>query len=139
MGYFASGTGFAGIFGSGLLILLKAASLQDGPIFLIAAPTVIVYVIVSRWLDKQYKAYSPIGESPEKVTEMIQDRTAASGELESSEEKDDRDDGVSDNVGLSCENIKLVMNKSGYYIANMAVVYYLEYTITTGWTEASTN
>jgi CLN3 protein len=30
IGYYGSGTGFAGIFGSGILLLLKAAGLSDG-------------------------------------------------------------------------------------------------------------
>ena len=57
VGFFSSGTGFAGIFGCSFLILLKAASFSDGTIFLIAAPTLIPYLLSWHWLSKQQKLY----------------------------------------------------------------------------------
>ena len=57
VGFFGSGTGFAGIFGSGILILLKAFKLSDSTIYLIASPTVIPYFLSFVWLDRQRIRY----------------------------------------------------------------------------------
>lgn len=43
VGCFSSGTGFAGIFGSGLLLLLKGFGISLGEIFLFAMPFIVVY------------------------------------------------------------------------------------------------
>lgn len=52
VGFFSSGTGFAGIFGSGIILLLKGAGLSDGVIFLIVAPSVIPYFLSFFWLHR---------------------------------------------------------------------------------------
>jgi hypothetical protein len=57
VGYFASGTGFAGICGTSTLLLLKAAGFSDVVIFLSVSPTVILYVISWTWLDRQARKY----------------------------------------------------------------------------------
>ena len=58
VGFYGSGTGFAGIFASGTLILLKSLNFQDSTIYLIAAPTVVPYFLCFRWLDKQKQNYA---------------------------------------------------------------------------------
>ena len=57
MSYFGSGTGFAGIFGTGILLLLKVFDLKDWLIYLISAPTIIPFFISWVWINNQYKAY----------------------------------------------------------------------------------
>ena len=52
IGFYGSGTGFAGIFGSGSLILLKAIKVSDAMIFLLATPTIVPYFFCFWWLDK---------------------------------------------------------------------------------------
>lgn len=52
VGFFSSGTGFAGIFGSGIILLLKGAGLDDAYIFLIVGPTVVPYFLSFLWLHK---------------------------------------------------------------------------------------
>jgi len=54
VGFFSSGTGFAGIWGSGLLILLTALKLELWQIYLLATPTVIPYVLSFVWLNRQH-------------------------------------------------------------------------------------
>ena len=51
VGFYGSGTGFAGIFGSGTLIILKACGLSDSAIYLIASPTLVPYMFSFWWLD----------------------------------------------------------------------------------------
>ena len=43
VGLYSSGTGFAGIFGSGMLLLLKGYGMTIGQIFLVAIPFILLY------------------------------------------------------------------------------------------------
>lgn len=52
VGYYGSGTGFAGIFGTSIILILKAGGLNNGTIFFIVAPTVIPYFIAFYWLHR---------------------------------------------------------------------------------------
>ena len=63
VGFYGSGTGFAGIFGSGTLIILKAIGLSDTAIYLIASPTLVPYMFSFWWLDKQKVKYVYIQET----------------------------------------------------------------------------
>jgi len=53
VGHFSSGTGMAGIFGSGILIVLKALQIQDGVIYGCGMPTVLCLLGAFYWLDRQ--------------------------------------------------------------------------------------
>ena len=45
-------------------------------------------------------------------------------------------EGVSDNKGFTCANVCRVLHKVGLLMANLSIVYFLEYTITTSFTVA---
>ena len=47
------------------------------------------------------------------------------------------EEGVVDNVGFTCENVGRVFGKVGHIMANLSLVYFLEYTITTSFTVAN--
>jgi battenin len=66
VGFFGSGTGFAGIFGSGILLILKGVGLDNGPIFFIVGPSVIPYFLAFYWLHLQKKrhVYYPDEKTP---------------------------------------------------------------------------
>ena len=51
IGYYGSGTGFAGITGATIFLILNAAGLGDGAIYMIAAPSAIPYVCCFLWLN----------------------------------------------------------------------------------------
>lgn len=56
VGFFGSGTGFAGILGTSTLLILNALGFSDSEIYLSAAPTMIPYIYCCMWLiDKQNK------------------------------------------------------------------------------------
>ena len=56
VGFFGSGTGFAGILGTSSLLILAAIGFTDSEIYLTAAPTMIPYIYCCLWLiDKQHK------------------------------------------------------------------------------------
>eukprot|EP00352_Strombidinopsis_acuminata_P006054 CAMPEP_0176358968 /NCGR_PEP_ID=MMETSP0126-20121128/15963_1 /TAXON_ID=141414 ORGANISM="Strombidinopsis acuminatum, Strain SPMC142" /NCGR_SAMPLE_ID=MMETSP0126 /ASSEMBLY_ACC=CAM_ASM_000229 /LENGTH=111 /DNA_ID=CAMNT_0017713425 /DNA_START=244 /DNA_END=579 /DNA_ORIENTATION=- len=52
VGYWSSGTGFAGLSASGSLLLLKAAGWSDTEINLAAIPTMIPYFLCFVWILK---------------------------------------------------------------------------------------
>ena len=62
VGHISAGTGFAGIFATGTLLGCKAIGLQNQTLFLIEAPTIIVYYFAFAWLKKQSKMYPFIQE-----------------------------------------------------------------------------
>jgi len=68
VGYFASGTGFAGIFGSGIILILKAAGLDNGQIFFSIAPCVIPYFLSFWWIYWMKSKYPYVHvEHPDKT------------------------------------------------------------------------
>jgi len=62
IGYYGSGTGFAGITGALIFLALNGIGLSDGAIYLIAAPTAIPYFLSFLWLNNQKKKYPYIPE-----------------------------------------------------------------------------
>ncbi len=52
VGYFGSGTGFAGMFGAGILLLLRSANVSLGVIFFIVTPTVVPYLLGFWWINR---------------------------------------------------------------------------------------
>lgn len=50
---FSTGTGFAGILGSSILLILKIWFDKDGYIFAIVSPIIIVYLVCIMWLNRQ--------------------------------------------------------------------------------------
>ena len=64
VGYFGSGTGFAGIFGAGILLVLSSANVSLGAIFFIVTPTVIPYLIGFWWLNRMKTRHPYVLEVP---------------------------------------------------------------------------
>jgi battenin len=64
VGYFGSGTGFAGVFGSGTILILQSAGLSNGVIFFIIMPTVIPYFIAFWWINGMKAKYPYVIEVP---------------------------------------------------------------------------
>lgn len=51
VGYVSSGTGCAGLTGTGGLLVLRAAGFSDEAIFAAASPTVLIYIGAALWLN----------------------------------------------------------------------------------------
>mmetsp|Transcript_31268 Transcript_31268/g.42493 ORF Transcript_31268/g.42493 Transcript_31268/m.42493 type:complete len:83 (+) Transcript_31268:481-729(+) len=62
VGYWSSGTGFAGLSASGSLLLLKAAGWSDTEINLAAIPTMIPYFLCFVWINSKKNEYPFIPE-----------------------------------------------------------------------------
>jgi hypothetical protein len=57
VGNFGSGTGFAGVFGSGITLILQSAGLTNGQIFFIIMPSVIPYFLSFWWISRVKAKY----------------------------------------------------------------------------------
>jgi battenin len=66
VGYFGSGTGFAGMFGSGIILILKGAGLDNGQIFFIITPTIIPYFLSFWWIYRMKVRHPYIPEEDSK-------------------------------------------------------------------------
>lgn len=64
VGYFGSGTGFAGVFGSGMILALKSADMQNGQIFFSIMPSVIPYCLAFWWVNRMKAKYPYVMEVP---------------------------------------------------------------------------
>ena len=62
VGYVSSGTGCAGITGTFTLLILQSLDLSNQAIFLLATPTMLIYLFSALWLNKQKQAFKFIPE-----------------------------------------------------------------------------
>jgi len=71
VGDVSSGTGFAGIFATGTLLLSKYINLDDYWLFLIEMPTVFVYYFSFRYLNIQKQRYALVTNENERESLII--------------------------------------------------------------------
>ena len=64
IGFFGSGTGFAGISGTTMLLLMNGAGMKDWAIYMTAAPTTLPYIFCCLWIIKKAKMYKFVYEEP---------------------------------------------------------------------------
>ena len=57
VGYVSSGTGFAGISGTSILLILGGIGFSNTAIFLTVAPTMLIYFAAFYWLNRQKKQH----------------------------------------------------------------------------------
>lgn len=98
---FSSGTGFAGIVGSGITLMSKVVSLPFSMLCLIFIPVSICYFFIFRLIQAQKKTV------PGEEVNPIQDARG--------------------NQNMSFENIRISFRHLGSPIINLTLVYYLEY------------
>ena len=166
--YYGSGTGFAGITGAVIFIALTPLGLSDAVIYMIALPTAIPYLLAFVWLDRQKKKYPYVLEEGEanndiddggpdeiaEVTTYDKSRVSHLNALDNvtndtvsksnntsaiQEQKNLENEGVADNKKFTCENVVKIFKRVGLLMANLSIVYFLEYTITTSFTVACTS
>ncbi len=64
VGYFGSGTGFAGVFGSGYILLLQSLGLSNALIFFIVTPAAIPYFLSFFWINRMKARHPYVLEIP---------------------------------------------------------------------------
>jgi hypothetical protein len=111
VGYVSSGTGCAGLTGTGGLLLLQAYGFSNSTIFLIASPSLLIYIASAFWLNNQKKLYP-----------FVSDESAPT-ETETSLKKE------KSNSALTFRNISIILPKAFNQIIFLFFVYFLEYCI----------
>lgn len=144
VGAFSSGTGFAGVFGAGIFIVLKPF-MSDGFIFLIVTPLVFVY-FANTLIAIRKKNVHPFVEENEGAQERARSARKSLNDEEVFAETSpealegiDVGDDARDNVPMSLANVGMVFNKIGWYLSNLTAVYFLEYTCTTSFADIYSN
>jgi battenin len=129
---YSSGTGLAGIAGTGLILGLRAATLKDFEIFLIMLPFFPVYLLSFAYLVRQYKRHDGSGahhEITDSPNEPMLDNAQAT------EENTEQQTG---NATFSKEQIKFVLNRCWFLYINLASVFFFEYAIIVCFADRST-
>ena len=138
----STGTGFAGVVGAGISLLSKTQSRNSGYIYLYISPVTIVYfacfytTTIFQKKAKELNANTQIANVHPIETEDKAQNENVEGEKDESlinSKKEITD--VTENKTMSCTNFKEAFISGKKYIINLALVYYLEYTIYTGFGE----
>jgi len=126
----ASGTGFAGVFGAGVNFLLRSVQVPGSIIFLAMIPTTFIYLGGFTWLNNQkvlmierQEDYHGLS-SRENLSEAPQEKESQEAQI---------------NQTLSIENFKRLWPQIRNIALNLAVVYFLEYTIIIGFADKATH
>ena len=155
VGAFCSGTGFAGVVGAGLFIALKPV-MSDGVIFFIVTPFSFLYFFNLLLLTRRKAKYPFIEENPEAEERAKTIRSSGfirgeSGSVNEDEENQDNVDVASEvsgieigddasrNIPMNWENAKLIFRKAGWYIMNLFMVYFFEYSCITSFADIYAN
>lgn len=144
VGAFSSGTGFAGVFGAGIFLVLKPF-MSDGFIFLIVVPLVLLY-FMNAILVTRRKAMFPFVEETTDAQRHASsvrasfERNHSIGTHPKDEEAEMEDVEISENVegigigddaggniSFSLANFRLIFGKVGWFLLNLSSVYFLEY------------
>ena len=64
VGYFGSGTGFAGVFGSGFILIMQSLGLSNAQIFFIVSPACIPYLLSFWWINRMKARHPYVLEVP---------------------------------------------------------------------------
>ena len=155
VGAFCSGTGFAGVVGAGLFIALKPV-MSDGVIFFIVTPFSFLYFFNLLLLTRRKAKYPFVEENPEAEERAKTIRSSGfirgeSGSVNEDEENQDNVDVTSEvsgieigddasrNIPMNWENAKLIFRKAGWYIMNLFMVYFFEYSCITSFANIYAN
>lgn len=143
IGYYGAGTGFAGLMGSLVFIILRPLGLDDKAIYLIfVTPVAIPYLISFMWLNRQKKVYPYVQNPEEEHYHLFPGNTAPAvtsidpmdrGDQHKKLEKE----GVDDNKRFDIANVIIIIRKKGSLIFYFALAVFLSITMTTSLTMAN--
>ena len=147
VGAFSSGTGFAGVFGAGIFLILQPF-LNNGIIFLIATPIVLVYFMNVILVTRKKNLYPFVEEIPEVEARVASVRKSMDHPDQNTEilgDENEKIEGVdigedaTDNISMNFANLRKIFGRIGWFLSNLTSVYFLEYTITVGLADAYSN
>lgn len=149
VGAFSSGTGFAGVFGAGIFLVLKPF-MSDGYIFLIVTPLVFLYFFNCILAIRKKSALPFVEENSDAQSRLASVRKSLNEDEEFAEYTNDNPnidengnnlegidvgEDADENVPMNIKNGIMVFQKVGWYLSNLTAVYFLEYACTTGFAD----
>ena len=148
----SSGTGFAGVFGASLSLLFKLIDeeFELKYLYLMISPVTVLYFLafyitykIKKNIDDKKRA-KEMNDYEEEENEDNEDNNEIKNRktlperpsaLLETENNNGRATDVSKNKKMSFQNFPLVFNYGKRYILNMFIVYFLEYTVCSGFSE----
>jgi hypothetical protein len=98
IGDVSCGTGFAGIFATSTLLTCKALGISNEALFLVEAPTILLYFFAFKWLSDQKKLYPLVPEE----NEAIKDTETSTDNMLNKTADPEEDEEVSGNEKINC-------------------------------------
>ena len=141
VGYVSSGTGFAGLSGTGTLLLLQGIGLANQYIFIVTCPTILVYYLAFVWLNKKKKELPFIKPQVAERASLVEQHEQTPGALmnpsrmaseNTSAGVSAMDQGIEEeepNVSLTWKTGLQILPKAFPLIINLFTVYFFEYCI----------
>ncbi|OMJ73353.1 hypothetical protein SteCoe_27980 [Stentor coeruleus] len=138
---FTSGTGFAGIAGSGAWLICKIIGLKNFEVFLIFMPLIVIYWLSFLWIYKKGTTFDRIQqysmvEGPVLDEESYRKSQSSVVTSENNAEMDMVS--KTGNAFFSITLLKKVWKNMWWLGLNLGSVYFLEYCITTGFADRAT-
>eukprot|EP00347_Sterkiella_histriomuscorum_P007689 403347950 len=136
VGAFSSGTGFAGIFGAGFILSMKFMGMSNAQIFLSIIPSALVYYLCFYKLNSSINKLPSIlrtthGTRKSSHEYQLQDFLLTQNQNSVQHSIDRQQHDIMLNKTLNTHEFKKILSKVGYFIINLMLVYFLEYTILT--------
>ena len=141
VGYVSSGTGFAGLSGTGTLLVLQGIGLANQYIFIVTCPTILIYYLAFVWLNKKKKELPFIKPQVAERASLVEQHEQTPNELMNpsnlaSENTSARvsamEQGLEEeepNVSLTWKTGLEILPKAFPLIINLFTVYFFEYCI----------
>jgi len=138
----ASGTGFAGISGTGFPLIFAAIGLQLGYMFFLTLPLIAVYITCFLWIRRQKLLRTSDEALP--IVDVVDEKTIDGDndieDMQISQTQEVQIDEAKDNQNFTLSKFAfLLRTQIGYLCFCLSSVYFLEYSILTGFTDRVVN
>lgn len=135
---FTSGTGFAGIAGAGAWLFCRAIGLNNTQVFLVFMPLLVVYFLSFLWLYRKGNSRDNTLQYSMVEGNLLDTPTYNSKDLSEKPKKSEEKIAVTGNELFSIALMKSVWGEISFWGLNLAAVYFLEYSIITGFADRAT-
>lgn len=136
---FTSGTGFAGIAGSGGWLICQAIGLKGYQVFLIFTPLLVVYWFCFLWVYRRGKKFVNVQQfSMAQGPLLDEEQYSRSFEYEKDEKDEKEMVAETGNSMFSKKLLKVVWGNIWFWGMNLCAVYFLEYCVITGFADRAT-
>ncbi len=134
----SSGTGFAGVFGALISLCCKKYEWKLKNLYLFVSPVALIYFVCFYISFKVKEKYDLLNSNkaqklyPKDTNEIFNEENNSNYDNQIENVKIDNEGDVSNNKEMNCKNFIEGFFHGKRFIINLALVYYLEYTINSG-------